>query len=158
LLGGSDSDGAEQVRWLFERALTLGCATQLGVAQGALALTAEHVSQREQFGKPLSTFQAVTQRAADAYITTEALRVTTLNAAWRLSEGLDARRDVLVAAYWASEGTQQVVTACQHLHGGIGADVDYPVHRYFLWGIQTATALGSASSHLARLGQLIRTT
>ncbi len=70
---------------------------------------------------------------------------------------LDAARDVAVAAYWATEGAQQVVLAGQHLHGGIGSDVDYPVHRYFLWGTQLATALGGASSHLARLGQLIAT-
>jgi len=120
-----------------------------------LRITAQHVSNRVQFGKPLSAFQAVTQRAADAYITCEAMKVTTLNAAWRLAEGLDARGDVLVAAYWASEGGQQVVAAGQHLHGGIGADVDYPVHRYFLWGIQLATALGGASAQLAQLGRLI---
>lgn len=158
LLGGPSADGAEQLRWLFERAVTAVCATQVGVAEGALAHTAGHISTRVQFGKPLAAFQAVTQRAADAYITTEAMRVTMLNAAWRLDEGLDARADVMVAAYWASEGAQQVVLAAQHLHGGIGADVDYPVHRHFLWGIQLATALGAASSHLARLGQLIRTT
>jgi acyl-CoA dehydrogenase len=64
---------------------------------------------------------------------------------------------VLVAAYWATEGAQQVVTAAQHLHGGIGADIDYPVHRFYLWGIQLATSLGSTSSHLARLGRLLRT-
>jgi 3-oxocholest-4-en-26-oyl-CoA dehydrogenase beta subunit len=116
------------------------------------------LSSRRQFGKPLAAFQATTQRAADGYITTEAMRVTALNAAWRLAEGFDARRDVSVAAYWASEGAQQVVTAAQHLHGGIGADVDYPVHRYFLWGIQLASVLGSASAHLARLGNLIART
>jgi alkylation response protein AidB-like acyl-CoA dehydrogenase len=60
-----------------------------------------------------------------------------------------------VAAFWASQGGPEVVTACQHLHGGIGADIDYPVHRYFQWGIQIANVLGSASLHLARLGNLI---
>jgi alkylation response protein AidB-like acyl-CoA dehydrogenase len=131
------------------------CAVHLGVAEGSLALTADHVRTRHQFGKPLSAFQAVGQRAADAYITTEALRVTTMNAAWRLAEGLPAGRDVLVAAYWASEGGQQVALTGQHLHGGIGADVDYPVHRYFQWSSQLANTLGTASSHLARLGELI---
>lgn len=159
LLGyGTDVDGREALRSVFEHAVASLAAIQVGVAEGALAYTASHLSSRTQFGKPLAAFQATTQRAADGYITTEAMRVTALNAAWRLAEGFDARRDVSVAAYWASEGAQQVVTAAQHLHGGIGADIDYPVHRYFLWGIQLASVLGSASAHLARLGSLIART
>jgi alkylation response protein AidB-like acyl-CoA dehydrogenase len=118
-------------------------------------MTAGHVAQREQFGRPLATFQAVGQRAADSYITTEALRLTTLQAAWRLDAGLDAAEEALIAAWWAAEGGHQVVLAGQHLHGGIGADIDYPVHRYFLWGSQLGTSLGSASAHLSRLGRLI---
>ena len=156
--GSSVHDGREMLRSLFEHAVVALAALQVGVAEGSLALTATHLSTRRQFGKPLAAFQATTQRAADGYITTEAIRVTALNAAWRLAEGFDARRDVAVAAYWASEGAQQVVTAAQHLHGGIGSDIDYPVHRYFLWGIQLANVLGSTSSHLARLGNLIART
>ena len=155
---GVGVDGREALRSLYEHSLVGLAALQVGVAEGSLALTATHLSGRTQFGKPLSAFQATTQRAADGYITAEAMRVTALNAAWRLSEGFDARRDVAVAAYWASEGAQQVVTAAQHLHGGIGADIEYPVHRYFLWGIQLASVLGSASAHLSRLGNLIART
>jgi 3-oxocholest-4-en-26-oyl-CoA dehydrogenase beta subunit len=162
LLGhdGSQSSvhGGEALRWTYEHSVVALCAIQLGVTQGSLTIMSEHVSNRQQFGKPLSTFQAVTQRAADGYITTEAIRVTTLNAAWRLAEGYDARRDVEVASFWASDGGQQVITAGQHLHGGIGSDIDYPVHRYFLWGTQLATILGGASAHLARLGRLIAST
>lgn len=155
VVGPAGDETAEVTRWLFEHTLAAICAQQLGVAEGALAMTAEHVSTREQFGRPLSAFQAVAQRAADAWITTEALRVTSLNAAWRLAEGLDARRDVAVAAFWATDGAHRVVTAAQHLHGGIGADIDYPVHRYYLWGTQNAGVLGAASPHLARLGKLL---
>lgn len=155
---GADIDNREALRSLFEHSLTALAAIQVGVAEGSLAYVSKHLSSRQQFGKPLAAFQATTQRAADSYITTEAMRVTAMNAAWRLAEGFDARRDVAVAAYWANEGAQQVVTAAQHLHGGIGADIDYPVHRYFLWGIQLASVLGSASSHLARLGHLIART
>ena len=155
IVAGAASDGRDALRWMHERSLVALCAIQLGVAQGSIALTAEHVRTRHQFGKPLSAQQAVAVRAADAYITTEAMRVTTLNAAWRLAEGFDARQDVLVAMYWATEGGHSVVLAGQHLHGGVGADISYPVHRYFLWGIQISTQLGGASQHLARLGKLI---
>ena len=144
--------------WLTERMLVARSAVQLGVCEGSLTTTAEYVAQREQFGKPLATFQAVGQRVADSYITTEALRLTTLQAAWRLDQGLDASEDVLVAAWWAAEGGQQVVLAGQHLHGGIGADIDYPVHRYFLWGSQLGTSLGAASAQLSNLGRTIAAT
>jgi 3-oxocholest-4-en-26-oyl-CoA dehydrogenase beta subunit len=144
--------------WLTERMLVARSAVQLGVCEGSLATTAEHVATREQFGRPLATFQAVSQRAADSYITTEALRLTTLQAAWRLDNGLDASEEALIAAWWAADGGQHVVLAGQHLHGGVGADVDYPVHRYFLWGSQLGTSLGSASAHLSSLGRRIAAT
>ena len=111
--------------------------------------------RREQFGKALSTNQGVALRAADAYITIEAIRATLWQAAWRLDEGLPSAEQVEVAHWWASDGGTKVVLATQHLHGGMGADIDYPVHRYFLWGKHIGDLLGGPSSHLARLGDLI---
>ena len=61
----------------------------------------------------------------------------------------------MVAKWWASEGGQRVVHITQHLHGGMGADIDYPVHRYFLWGKQIEDTLGGASAQLARLGRAL---
>lgn len=144
--------GAEVLDWLVPRALLGVCALQVGVAEEALRLTAEYTSQREQFGRPLSTNQGVALRAADAYIDVEAMRVTTLLAAWRLDRDGQAPTEVEVAKWWASEGGNRVVHATQHLHGGMGADVDYPIHRYFLWGKSLENTLGGSSAWLARLG------
>jgi 3-oxocholest-4-en-26-oyl-CoA dehydrogenase beta subunit len=94
-------------------------------------------------------------RAADAAIDTEAIRVTTWQAAWRLDNGLDAGRAVTVASWFAAESGQRVVHATQHLHGGMGADISYPIHRYFLWGKQNELLLGSPSAQLARLGRQV---
>jgi alkylation response protein AidB-like acyl-CoA dehydrogenase len=140
---------------MLDRALLGLAALQVGVCEEALRLAAEYTSQRQQFGKPLSAFQGVALKAADAYIDTEAIRVTVLQAAWKLSVGRPATADVLVAKWWASEGGQHAVHVTQHLHGGMGADVDYPVHRYFLWGKQIEDTLGGASATLARLGDVI---
>ena len=112
-------------------------------------------SEREQFGAKLGTFQAVGQRVADAYIDTEAIRLTGLQAAWRLSAGLPAAEAVAVAKFWAAEGGQRVVHAAQHLHGGIGVDRDYPLHRYFLWAKQLELTLGGATPQLLRLGSML---
>jgi acyl-CoA dehydrogenase len=149
------ADGRRVTAWLLDRALVGLCATQVGVAEGALRMAADYTSERQQFGRPLSTFQGVALKAADAYIDTEAMRVTLWQAAWRLTAGLDATREVMVAKWWASEGGQRVVHITQHLHGGMGADVDYPVHRYFLWGKQIEDTLGGASAQLARLGRAL---
>jgi alkylation response protein AidB-like acyl-CoA dehydrogenase len=149
------ADGRRVTAWILDRALVGLCATQVGVAEGALRMAADYTSERQQFGRPLSTFQGVALKAADAYIDTEAMRVTLWQAAWRLTAGLDATREVMVAKWWASEGGQRVVHITQHLHGGMGADVDYPVHRYFLWGKQIEDTLGGASAQLARLGRAL---
>jgi 3-oxocholest-4-en-26-oyl-CoA dehydrogenase beta subunit len=123
-----------------------------GVCQAALAMTAKHTIEREQFGKPIATFQAVGQRAADAYIDTEMVRLTALQAAWRLSEGWPAEEEVAVAKFWAGDGGMRALHACQHLHGGLGVDLDYPLHRYFVWCKQIEHELGTPTRQLLELG------
>ena len=153
--------GAAGVSWIVDR-LTVGlCALQVGVCEEAVAMTAAYTSSRHQFNKPLSTFQGVAIRAADAYIDTEAMRVTMLLAAWRLADGADhawGAADVETAAFWAADAGHRVVHAAQHLHGGLGADTSYPIHRYFLWGKQIEMTLGGASRRLHALaGELVAT-
>ncbi|MGW1883576.1 acyl-CoA dehydrogenase family protein [Streptomyces sp. NPDC001970] len=128
---------------------------QAGVCAGSLARAVAYTSVREQFGRPLSTRQAVQLRAADAYMDTEAIRVTAYEAAWRLDEGLPYATHALTAAWWASEAGKRVVHSGQHLHGGLGADLDHPVHRHFLWGRQLDAYLGCGSEVLAELGDVI---
>jgi len=128
---------------------------EAGVCASALELTAEYTKTRVQFDKPIATFQAVGQRAADAYVDTEAIRLTAWQAASRLSSGLPAASEVAVAKYWAAEGGQRVVHAASHLHGGVGVDRDYPLHRYFLLTRQIELTLGGANESLRRLGRML---
>lgn len=86
---------------------------------------------------------------------TEAIRVTAYEAAWRRDEGLPHAGHALTAAWWASEAGRRVVHAGQHLHGGMGADLEHPVHRHFLWGRQLDAYLGCGGELLAELGDLI---
>ncbi|MFB7977507.1 acyl-CoA dehydrogenase family protein [Streptomyces vinaceus] len=136
-------------------ARTAFAGLQAGVCAGSLARAVEYTSTREQFGRPLSTNQGVMLRAADAYMDTEAIRVTAYEAAWRIDEGFPAREHALTASWWASEAGKRVVHAGQHLHGGMGADLDHPVHRHFLWGRQLDAYLGCGSELLAELGALL---
>lgn len=130
---------------------------QIGVGEAALEQTAAHLNERTQFGRTLSSFQGTMLRMADAGIDLEVLRVTAWQAAWRLDEQMPFAEAVLVAKWQAAEKGQRLVHATQHLHGGAGADIGYPIHRYFLWGKQIEVELGSPSLQLARLGELIAT-
>jgi 3-oxocholest-4-en-26-oyl-CoA dehydrogenase beta subunit len=147
------SPGAAQ--WLHERWLTALANQQAGVTDGALRMTAAYTSTREQFDKPLSTFQAVALKAADAYLDSTAIQSVARQAAWTLDAGSDATLAVLTAAWWAAEGGQHCVHLTQHLHGGMGADITYPVHRFFLWGKQIELLVGGASALLASLGEAL---
>ena len=153
-LGTADADGSA-VRWLIEHVNVATSAVMVGVAEEALRLTAEYTKTREQFDRPIATFQAVGQRAANAFIDTEAIRLTTIKAAWYLASGRPASKEVAVAKYFASDAGQRVVRAAQHLHGGIGVDRDYPLHRYYVWAKQLELTLGSGSHHLRALGKLL---
>lgn len=147
--------GSDALAWLVRRATVGLCAMQVGVTERALRMTAEYTSAREQFGRPLSAFQAVSQRAADAYVDVEAIRLTTLAAAWRLAQAMGADESIAVAKFWAAEAGQRVVHAAQHLHGGVGVDVSYPLHRSFLWAKQLELSLGGGTEQLLRLGTMI---
>jgi alkylation response protein AidB-like acyl-CoA dehydrogenase len=155
LAGGDPARGGEVVTWMLERAWTGLCALQVGVTEAAVAQTAAYLNTRQQFGRPLSTFQGTMLRAADAAIDTESIRVTMWQAAWRLDNGLDAALAVNVASWFAAEAGQRAVFSTQHLHGGMGADISYPIHRYFLWGKQIELMLGPPSAQLARLGRQV---
>jgi alkylation response protein AidB-like acyl-CoA dehydrogenase len=152
---GGEGRGGEVIDWLEQRANIGHCALQVGVTEAAMRRTAEYVSERKQFGIPLGSFQALAMRMADSYIDVEAIRSTYWLALWRLSEGLDARAEVRAAKWWACDAAHRVTATSQHLHGGMGADVEYPIHRFFLLAKQITYSLGNASHQLERLGSLL---
>ncbi|MDJ0380766.1 acyl-CoA dehydrogenase family protein [Streptomyces sp. G-G2] len=155
-----DAPGAwERLRQLLA---TGTCALALGLGESVLTMTSQYTSKREQFGFPVATFQAVAVQAADRYIDLRAMEVTLWQAAWRLDRAADGAGgplpvsgDVAVAKIWASEGVRRVVQTAQHLHGGFGADTDYPLHRYHAWAKQLELQLGPAAAHEEFLGDLL---
>ena len=152
---GEPVGGTGVARWLRDRWTVAVCAVQSGISDRALRMTAEYTGGRQQFGRAIASFQAVGQRLADAYTDTLAMQLTMWQAAWRLAEGLPAAEEMAIAKFWASDGGQRVAAATQHLHGGIGVDLDYPLHRYTLWAKQNELMLGSGSKQLANLAELL---
>ncbi|MFH9394280.1 acyl-CoA dehydrogenase family protein [Streptomyces sp. NPDC017413] len=145
--------------WLRSLLTTGTCALALGLGERVLAMTAAYTGEREQFGFPVATFQAVAVQAADRYIDLRAMEATLWQAAWRISADaggpMPTAGDVAVAKIWASDGVRRVVQTAQHLHGGFGADTDYPLHRFHAWAKQIELSLGPAAAHEEALGDLL---
>jgi 3-oxocholest-4-en-26-oyl-CoA dehydrogenase beta subunit len=150
--------GAEVAGWLAARATVGHCAAQAGVVERALELTAEYARTRVQFGRPIGAFQAVAQRLAEAYIDAEAVRLTLWQAVWALGSGADASSAELAVAtakFWAAEAGHRVAHTAVHVHGGMGIDTSYPVHRYFTAAKHHEFALGGATVQLRRIGSAL---
>jgi acyl-CoA dehydrogenase len=138
--------------WLRTRAEIGLCASQLGVLERALELTAGYANTRVQFGRPIGSFQAVAQRLADGYIDVEAVRLTLWQAAWRLAAGLPCDTEVSTAKFWAADAGHRVAHTAVHIHGGVGVDLDHALHRYFVAASFNEMHLGGATVHLGRIG------
>ncbi|HEU5006159.1 MAG TPA: acyl-CoA dehydrogenase family protein [Jatrophihabitantaceae bacterium] len=145
--------GADVVHWLVARCTVGRCALQLGVLERALELTAEYARERQQFGRPIGSFQAVAQRLADAYIDVEAVRLTMWEAAWRIASALPCPTEIATAKFWAADAGHRVAHTAVHVHGGTGIDTDGALHRYFVAAKRNEFTLGSATDQLRRLGR-----
>jgi 3-oxo-4-pregnene-20-carboxyl-CoA dehydrogenase alpha subunit len=145
LLDGCDADE------LYRIAVASACAVADGVLAAALDLTTGHIRSREQFGRPLATFQAVAQQIADVYATARTVHLATVSACWQLDTGRHAGRDTDVAAYWLAEHGPRAMRTCHHLHGGLGMDITYPLPRYSALLTDLVALVGGAADRLDRL-------
>ena len=123
-------DGATTAR-VNELALAAVGAFGAGLMAGALRLTADYVATREQFGRPLSTFQTVAAQLSEVYIASRTISLVSTSVVWRLSEGLDAAEDLAILGYWLTSQAPPAMRLCHHLHGGMGMDITYPMDRYY---------------------------
>ena len=123
-----------------------------GLVAGALRLTADYVANRKQFGKPLSTFQTVAAQLAEVYIASRTIDLAAKSVVWRLSEGRDADDDLDVLGYWVTSQAPPVMQLCHHLHGGMGMDITYPMHRYYSTIKDLTRLLGGPSHRLDLVG------
>jgi 3-oxocholest-4-en-26-oyl-CoA dehydrogenase beta subunit len=154
---GSAGTGREITGWLLSHATVALCAQQLGVVERALETTVEYARHRVQFGKPIGGFQAVAQRLADGYIDVEAVRLTMWQAAWLLAAGQPAETAVATAKFWAADAGHRVAHTAVHVHGGMGIDTAYPLHRYFVAAKDNEFTLGGATAQLRRIGAALAT-
>jgi len=152
---GSVEQGETILNFILNHGAVACAATMVGITEEATRRTALFTSERKQFETTIASFQNTTMKMADCYIDIEALRSSYYEALWKLSEGKPCDADVKVAKYWASMAGHRVTHTCQHLHGGIGSDIEYPLHRYYLWFKQMDLTMGGGTKQLADLGALI---
>ncbi|MCX5999558.1 MAG: acyl-CoA/acyl-ACP dehydrogenase [Chloroflexi bacterium] len=155
VLGGIGT-GWPLVESTLRKATAIQCVMTVGVMQQALSMTAGYTSTRVQFGRPIGSFQAVQHRLADMLTDVEGARWTSYQAVSRLSKGLPAAREVAIAKAWTSDACQRVAYAAQHLHGGIGMDLDYDLHFYFRWAKALELNLGVAPYHRLSIEPVIK--
>jgi len=155
---GSPEQGRDILTWVLARTIVATCALVSGVADEALKMTAHYTTERKQFDRQIGTFQAVGQRLADCYIENQAIELTMLQAATHLDEGRDDPVEIATAKFWTAEGANHIGHAALHIHGGISIDVDFPIHRYFLWLKRYEFSLGSATPELLRIGKVLADT
>ncbi len=130
-------------------------AELLGITEGALRLTAQYAKTREQFGRPIGTFQAVSQRLADGYIDVLGQRLTLWSAAWRLAEGLPSETEVAIAKLWAADAAHRLAHTTVHVHGGVGIDLDGEAHRYFTTAKRLEFAFGGTTEQALAIGRVL---
>jgi len=152
---GGDGQGSEILAFTLNRTTIAMCALVSGVADRALHLTAQYTTERKQFDRQIGTFQAVGQRMADCFIDNQAIELTMLQAATHLDEGRDDPLEIATAKFWAADGGNRIAHTALHVHGGISIDVDFPIHRYFLWLKRYEFSLGSATPELLRIGKAL---
>ncbi|MBB4684871.1 acyl-CoA dehydrogenase family protein [Amycolatopsis jiangsuensis] len=150
-----DRTPGHAVATLHRLALAGALAWGDGLLAGALALTSRYVGERTQFGRPLAGFQAVAQQIADVYVASRTVHLATVSAVWRLAAGLNADAELEVAAYWLAQETPSALAICHHLHGGVGVDRSYPLHRYSSAVKDLGHAVGGAAHRLGRLGERV---
>jgi 3-oxocholest-4-en-26-oyl-CoA dehydrogenase beta subunit len=152
VLGDPTGVAAERLGQLLVLA---ACAEQLGVTEGALALTSAYAKEREQFGRPIGTFQAVSQRLADGYIDVLGQGLTLWQAAWRLEEGLPAGTELAVAKLWAADAGHRLAHTTVHVHGGVGIDLDGEAHRFFTTAKRFEFAYGGTTEQALAIGRAL---
>jgi acyl-CoA dehydrogenase len=152
---GAPGQGAEILAWTVNRVTIASCAIVSGVAERALKMTAQYTIDRKQFDRQIGTFQAVGQRMADCFVDNQAIELTMLQAATHLDEGRDDVLEIATAKFWAADGGNRIGHAALHIHGGVSIDMDYAIHRYFLWLKQYEFTLGAATPQLLRIGKVL---
>lgn len=131
------------------------CAEMSGGGQKVVDMTVEYAKQRVQFGRPIGSFQAIQHHCANMATDVEGCKYITYQAAWRLSEGLPAEREVAMAKAWVSEAYRRVCATGHQSHGAIGFTKEHNMQLYSRRAKAAELAFGDTDFHLEAVAQSI---
>lgn len=128
---GKEGEGFIQAMKVLDGGRISIAALSLGIAKGAFDASLKYSKEREQFGKPISHFQAISFKLADMATEIEAAELLTFMAADKKNKGLKMTKEGAFAKYYASEVSVRVSTEAVQIFGGYGYTKDFPAEKYY---------------------------
>jgi alkylation response protein AidB-like acyl-CoA dehydrogenase len=146
-LVGKLNHGWPAVQKTLQLAAVAKCAEMVGAAQQVLEMTTAYAKERIQFDKPIGSFQAIQHHCANMLVDIDGMRLLTYEAAWLLSAGLPADKEVAMAKAWVSDAIVRVAKLGHQVHGGVGYTIDHDLQLYYRRGRAAASLFGDANYH-----------
>ena len=146
-LVGKVNHGWPAVQKTLQLAAVAKCAEMVGAAQQVLEMTVAYAKERIQFDKPIGSFQAIQHHCANMLVDIDGMRLLTYEAAWLLSAGLPADKEVAMAKAWVSDAIVRVAKLGHQVHGGVGYTIDHDLQLYYRRGRAAASLFGDANYH-----------
>jgi len=138
---------------LMDRAAVAKCAEMLGGLQATLDMTVEYAKAREQFGKPIGTFQAIQHHCANMKTDVDSCRIMTYKAAWKIAEGLPVSMDAAKAKAWMNEAARRVTLLGHQVHGGVSFCEEQDMHLYYRKAKAGALSVGGSDDQLEKVAR-----
>jgi alkylation response protein AidB-like acyl-CoA dehydrogenase len=150
---GQPGKGWEVVRRIIERGAIAKCCDLVCCLQRVLEMTLDYAKERQQFDRPIGSFQVIQHYCVDMATDVDSTRFSTYQAAWMLSEGLPCRKEIAVAKAWAGEAYERVVTLAHQIHGAIGCTIDHDLQFYTKRGKAAQLSFGDGDYHRETVAQ-----
>ena len=140
---------------VLKKAAVAKCAEMVGGAQASLDMAVNYAKERVQFNRPIGSFQAIQHYCANMVTDVDGSRFITYKAAWAVSEGLPADKEVSMAKAWTSEAFKRVAVLAHQIFGAVGFTMDHDMHLYFRRAKAGELAYGDADFHRNIVAQQI---
>ncbi len=154
-LMGEPGKGTEIIAPIMDMAACAKSAEILGGMSAVLEMTLKYAKERKQFGKPIGSFQAIQYYCVDMAMDVEAAKVLTCNAAWNISQGLSAKKEIAMAKAWTGEASQRVTSLGHQILGGYGFCEETDMHLYYRRCKTGELAYGDSDYYLEKVAQKI---
>ena len=152
---GKENEGWSTIEKVLQWGAIGKCAEMSGGGQSVLDMTVEYAKQRTQFGRPIGSFQAIQHHCANMATDVEGSKFITYQAAWRLSEGLPAEREVAMAKAWVSEAYRRVCALGHQSHGAIGFTKEHNMQLFSRRAKAAEIIFGDSNLHLEKVAEKI---